>query len=301
MEKQRQIKILSIVALVLAISAMTLGFAAFSTTLSISSSATVTPSSDDFKIKMYGFKSQTALSSFYSSYVMQDSYLSETIVLASGSTDGHDNGRINNTTHTINGLNANFTEPGEFVYYHVIIRNEGKYDAYINWNNYGGTPSGYILGEGTTESLVQDAMNDIELSTYVTDLSGVVFGSDLLPAGETIIAIFQIKYDASGARADGPFSVSFPDIKIDFRTNNVDLISFTIDGKKYYAISGMTWGDWINSEYNTDGYGYSYMFDYVTLTLSTDYGYGYKYSCDLVVDIDEVIENGVVWNNDGEY
>lgn len=250
MEKQRQIKILSIVALVLAISAMTLGFAAFSTTLSISSSATVTPSSEDFKIKMYGFKSQTALSSFYSSYVMQDSYLSETIVLASGSTDGHDNGRINNTTHTINGLNANFTEPGEFVYYHVIIRNEGKYDAYINWNNYGGTPSGYTLGEGTTESLVQDAMNDIELSTYVTDLSGIVFGSDILPAGETIIAIFQIKYDASGARADGSFSVSFPDIKIDFRTNNVDLISFTIDGKIFQAVEGMNWGDWLNSQYS---------------------------------------------------
>ena len=50
MEKTRQIKILSIVALVVAIAGMTLGFAAFSTTLSISSSATVTPNSDDFKV-----------------------------------------------------------------------------------------------------------------------------------------------------------------------------------------------------------------------------------------------------------
>lgn len=287
MEKQRQIKILSIVALVLAISAMTLGFAAFSTTLSISSSATVTPSSDDFKIKMYGFKSQTALSSFYSSYVMQDSYLSETIVLASGSTDGHDNGRINNTTHTINGLNANFTEPGEFVYYHVIIRNEGKYDAYINWNNYGGTPSGYTLGEGTTESLVQDAMNDIELSTYVTDLSGMVFGSNILPAGETIIAIFQINYDASGARADGPFSVSFPDIKIDFRTNNVDLISFTIDGETFYAEEGMSWGDWVNSQYSQA------MF-YISSNLVKSYSGDYiGYSSGRVTESQIIVDSGV--------
>ena len=50
MEHNRKIKILSIVALVLAISAMTLGFAAFSTTLNISSSASVTPNSGDFSV-----------------------------------------------------------------------------------------------------------------------------------------------------------------------------------------------------------------------------------------------------------
>ena len=33
-----------------------------------------------------------------------------------------------------------------------------------------------------------------------------------------------------------------------------ELISFTIEGTQYYAIDGMTWGDWVNSEYNTDGY-----------------------------------------------
>ena len=56
MEKNRQIKILSIVALVLAIAGMSLGFAAFSSTLTISSSATVTPNSNDFKVVVYGLK-----------------------------------------------------------------------------------------------------------------------------------------------------------------------------------------------------------------------------------------------------
>ena len=50
MEKERHIKILSIIALVLAIAGMSLGFAAFSTTLNISSSASVTPNSDNFNI-----------------------------------------------------------------------------------------------------------------------------------------------------------------------------------------------------------------------------------------------------------
>lgn len=32
------------------------------------------------------------------------------------------------------------------------------------------------------------------------------------------------------------------------------MISFTIDGTAYQAEEGMTWSEWVNSEYNTDGY-----------------------------------------------
>ena len=53
MEKNRKFKILSIVLLVMAIAGMTLGFAAFSTTLSISSSASVTPNRDSFGVKFF--------------------------------------------------------------------------------------------------------------------------------------------------------------------------------------------------------------------------------------------------------
>jgi hypothetical protein len=38
-----------------------------------------------------------------------------------------------------------------------------------------------------------------------------------------------------------------------------NLITFTIDGSEYQAEEGMTWADWVNSEYNTDGY---YIGDY---------------------------------------
>ena len=33
-------------------------------------------------------------------------------------------------------------------------------------------------------------------------------------------------------------------------TSSVNLISFTIDGTEYYAEDGMTWDEWLNSEYN---------------------------------------------------
>ena len=39
--------------------------------------------------------------------------------------------------------------------------------------------------------------------------------------------------------------------------NGNKLITFTIDGTTYQAIDGMTWGEWINSKYNTIGLTYA--------------------------------------------
>lgn len=36
--------------------------------------------------------------------------------------------------------------------------------------------------------------------------------------------------------------------------NGNKLITFTIGGTTYQAIDGMTWEEWVNSEYNTDGF-----------------------------------------------
>lgn len=51
MEKRRRIKVLSIIALLLVIAGMTLGFAVFSSTLNISSSVTVSPDSNSFNVE----------------------------------------------------------------------------------------------------------------------------------------------------------------------------------------------------------------------------------------------------------
>ena len=32
------------------------------------------------------------------------------------------------------------------------------------------------------------------------------------------------------------------------------LITFTVDGTEYQAEEGMTWGEWVDSEYNVDNY-----------------------------------------------
>ena len=50
-KKTKQTKILSIIALITAVLCMSLGFATFSTTLTISSNANVTPDSSAFAVK----------------------------------------------------------------------------------------------------------------------------------------------------------------------------------------------------------------------------------------------------------
>ena len=51
MEHSRKQKLLVVLALVIAIASLSIGFAAFSTTLNISPSANVTPNSDSFSVK----------------------------------------------------------------------------------------------------------------------------------------------------------------------------------------------------------------------------------------------------------
>ena len=45
----------------------------------------------------------------------------------------------------------------------------------------------------------------------------------------------------------------------------ISLISFTIDGTEYQAEEGMTWGEWIESEYNTDSWVLYEAFDHYVI------------------------------------
>ena len=238
MRKDRKIKILSIVALVLAITGMSLGFAAFSSTLTISSSATVTPNSDDFKVVVYGLKSlsgfdieevfasgpdMTEWSSDYASAL--DSY--NTGVNAT-------NAVIDNTNFTVSNMSAEFTEPSQIIGYVFLIKNEGKYGTYISIPQYlkdmylsGEHMGTCTAGEGATEELVQAACNGVfgqitaVYSSDGTDVSNKLVsssqGEHLIDVGDYVVVVYGIGYEGE-TRADGPFSVKFDDFKITFST-----------------------------------------------------------------------------------
>lgn len=238
MERNRKMKILSIIALVLAIAGMSLGFAAFSSTLTISSSATVTPNGNDFKVVVYGLKSlsgfnieevfasgpdMTEWSSDYASAL--DSY--NTGVNAT-------NAVIDNTNFTVSNMSAEFTEPSQVIGYAFLIKNEGKYGTYISIPQYlkdmylsGEHMGTCTAGDGATEELVQAACNGVfgqitaVYSSDGTDVSNKLVsssqGEHLIDVGDYVVVIYAIGYEGE-TRADGPFSVKFADFKITFST-----------------------------------------------------------------------------------
>lgn len=141
MEKGRQVKILSILALIIAVLGMTLGFAAFSTTLSIASSADVTPSSEDFKLKIYGFRTYDDFSAFRSEYesgILHEEVLSEDVSIGfTGSNAIAELATIDNTDLSISNMKISFEYPNsEKSYYYFYIKNVGKYRVYFDKETY---------------------------------------------------------------------------------------------------------------------------------------------------------------------
>lgn len=214
MEKNRTSKIIAVVALVVAVLGLSLGFAAFSNTLTISSSAYVSPSSENFKI---GFST------------------SATSVGATGSLTGTPTGTASAGTATltgttISGIQANLKAPGDTVTYTFYVHNTGEYDAYLNsitHENVTGQNAPKVCTAvdttNTTSSLVSAACEDISISVKVgTDAA--VAGSVASISGHKLSKltyepiVVTITYASDGDRADGDFNVAFGDIKLIYAT-----------------------------------------------------------------------------------
>ena len=218
MEKQRQIKILSIFALVLAICAMTLGYAAFSTTLNISSSASVSPSSSDFRIEFSDSLNVPLYNEF--EFLVPNCY--------NGATSDNSD-MLFSDYFDISSLT--FSSAGQYVVYDFYINNFGEYDAYlksINLNNIHGSNVKKKCSAATadetqaTDSLVQAACEGIEIEMEIDgksydinqgNLSGV-----LLEKGASFPIKLIIRYKEGSQLADGPFNVRFGNISFEYST-----------------------------------------------------------------------------------
>lgn len=191
MEKNRSSKVIAVVALCVAIVGLTLGFAAFSNTLNIKSSATVNPSGEAFNVD---FSSSDAA-------VETDPVTptKDPSSLVAG------NATINNSGSNpqISGLTATFTEPGQSATYTFYVHNIGEYDAFLKSITYNNATSGDTFkvctaGEETTDSLVQAACDDITVSVTVgatgpvtTTNSNITGHSLAIDAHETVTVKFQ--------------------------------------------------------------------------------------------------------------
>ena len=252
---------LSIIALVIMIVGMSLGFAAFSNTLTISSSAKVTPTDDVLKLVMYGFTGETEddwldLNKYTStsfSKIMADEY--ELVFIDKTA-------EINNDSLSFNVSDIEFENPNEFFITSFLVVNDGSYDVYFDTSyfenyEYVGTCT---PGNGASPNLVEAACLNVirglsqmhhgrvfeakkeyeegkieqkDLDLIVEqDCFSQMNGVCKLAKGEKVFILFAIGYeqefDNEGnditPRADGPFSVTFPDMKLEFTTDSTGYV-----------------------------------------------------------------------------
>lgn len=202
---------ISIIALVLGIIGVTLGYAAFSITLTISSSAAVKPDGSNFDVDF-----SSSASSVQTNPVTPT--LNKTVTNFTAT-----NGTINNTNDpVITNLSATFTEPGQSATYSFYAYNAGEYLAYLNSVVFQGTKT-CTAKSGTSQALVDTACNGINLSvkvgsesattTSIANITGHTLATD---ASEEIVV--TISYADNAGRADGDFDVSFPDVVLTYES-----------------------------------------------------------------------------------
>lgn len=235
MERDRGTKIVAIVALVIAVVGVSLGFASYSEFLNITSEATVSPDASTFNVKF--------------------SIDADTITPGSVTPTGSSGENATLSGTTISGLKANLTAPGEAVNYDFFVRNSGEYDAYLTAVTFGTiTISEEVDGEtvekevlkncvavpGTTEdpeeadeALVKAACADINVSIQVgedTDTTDPLTftGSQanitkhLLAKNSSEPIKVSITYADNDNRADGDFTVSFGEITLTYSSVDSD-------------------------------------------------------------------------------
>ena len=205
-------RVVAIVGLVIGVMGLSIGFAAFSQTLTIKSAADVTPASNVLDIVFSTSKTAKAAGT-----------VTPTVTSPVTAADA----TINAEGTTISGLMAHFTEPGQTATYSFNVYNASAYVAYLNSVTFATASGGdsfkkCTAGTGTTQSYVDGACNGISVSVAVGDTSpytrtsteGTVSSginhSLAATTGEAVTV--TITYAAGSSEADGDFTVAFGDI-----------------------------------------------------------------------------------------
>lgn len=222
--RSRKAQSLIIVILCFLVCGLTLGFASFSSSLTISSSANVKPDEAAFDINVYGIGDASLggywddVSIYTSTSVSEPAWDSTTIEdapIAKITDTGSD--------ITISNLNVVFDAPGDSVGYYFMIKNDGEYDAYLDVSPLENIP-GICEGKpGTSVELVNSACEYITLSLFMynSEFSEIYFLDPVYKLEKGDYLLFQLYiqyYDSLGndARADGDFTVKFDDITFEF-------------------------------------------------------------------------------------
>lgn len=170
---------------------------------------------------------------------------------------------VNSVTLSVTGTSTAATEDLEVYFNGTTSVSSSKVTATAT----NGTTSASILVKDLT-------LNETVTATYTVVNNETDVGASYLVNSINLSnsEYFSVTTDASSARsiaAKGTntitvtvkmiktpvdSSMSSSTITINLTATPKNLISFSVDGGSYKAVEGMTWGEWIDSSYNTAGY-----------------------------------------------
>ncbi len=221
MEKDRNVKIIAIAALLVAVIGVSLGFAAFTQTLTITPTANVDPE-DTFSVKFSKVNSAVTAGAI------------ENITTTGGAVVADQSASVA-AGNELTNITASFTKPGQSATFTFYAINDGGYDAYlktITFNSITGSTDttgtkkcAYNSGVTATASLLSAACENINVKVKVggdastisyTDATSGVYtysANHLLAKTANEEIVVTIEYTGE-AVADGAFTVNFGDIEL---------------------------------------------------------------------------------------
>lgn len=213
MEKNRNAQVIAIVALVVAVLGLSIGFASFSNVLNIQASANVKPDSSTLNVDFSSSIDSVTVAE------ITPTATPNSIVTTNATID-------NSADPTISNLSATFTEPGQSVVYKFYAYNAGELNAYLKsivYANAAGSNATKVCTakEGTTDALVQKACENILVKVKVgneletaTGKASITSHSLAKKTGEMVTV--TLEYAAGAERTDGDFSVAFGNITLNY-------------------------------------------------------------------------------------
>lgn len=214
-------KVLALISLTVAIMSITIGFTAYTRVLIVLPNANVSPNDKTFKV---GFSTRN--NSLVSGTVLPSLYsISYDVKLPKAS-----NAVLNETI--VNGINVDFSEPGQSVVYSFYVYNAGQFDAYLNqiiFSNLVGKNVNKVCtpGVGATKELVDIACRNIHIGIFYKPLSPVYNFNSVLDISNIKLkrnnfeeVKVMINYSYYNGMVDGPFTVTFGDIRLNYGVND---------------------------------------------------------------------------------
>lgn len=213
MERNRKVQVIAIVALIVGVIDLSIGFAVFSSILNVQSSANVKPYNSTMNVIFSNAQDKAEVAE------ITPTVTPNSLVATNGIID-------NNNYPTISNLSATFTEPGQTAVYKFYAYNAGELNSFLKsivFENVTGQNATKVCtaSAGTSDELVQKACekisvkvkveNELETSTGKASITGHTLAKE---NGEAVV--ITLEYEAGTNRADGEFNVAFGNITLNY-------------------------------------------------------------------------------------